>query len=319
MTRFSICEDPISYSTSFDSDSVPIGIDTCTSATLSGFKSDFIGKMQPVTSMNLRGVGGTVPIIAKGTLRLTFLDDNEKHQILLVRNAYYAPKLTLRLLSPQQWSKQGPRSSNGTYLRSEQTSANVTILRFPGGTKTILHNSQNNLPILHTISGFSTYSMFQLNTCRKPQNKTISFELDEQIHPQSNSTSSTAEQLLLHWHNRLGHLPFKTIKHMAQSGLLDKRIASIRTTPFCPGCQYGKQSRKAWRKRRTHKHKPRKFQAAQPGDLVCVDTLSSTTIPGLVPQLRGKPTNKRFYFATIFVDVFSRLPLFRFPRGSVLR
>ena len=30
-------------------------------------------------------------------------------------------------------------------------------------------------------------------------------------------------------------------------------------------------------------------------------------MPGLVPQLRGRPTNKRFCYATIFVEVFNRL------------
>ena len=58
--------------------------------------------------MKLRGIGGSVPIAAKDTLKLCFLDDNEQQKKLLVKVAYYAPKLTLRLLSPQQWSKKGP-------------------------------------------------------------------------------------------------------------------------------------------------------------------------------------------------------------------
>ena len=85
----------------FDSDSVPLGIDTCTTATLSGCRSDFIGEIEPVSHITLRGVGGKLPVAGKGTFIFNFLDDKGKQQQLKVENAYYVPRLRLRLFSPQ--------------------------------------------------------------------------------------------------------------------------------------------------------------------------------------------------------------------------
>ena len=143
--------------------------------------------------MKLRGIGGSVPIAAKGTLRLRFLDDNEREQILLVKNAYYAPKLKLRLLSPQQWSKQGPRTPDGKFIRSEETNGNVTILKFRGGTKTIPHNANNNLPILHTLPGIAAYSTFKESIL----NKDLNFTEDEHTQFQLNDPETFNENLLL--------------------------------------------------------------------------------------------------------------------------
>ena len=98
---------------SFDSDAVLIGIDTCTTASLSGNKSDFVGKLNKVDNVKLRGVGGTLKIMSKGVMRLRFVDDKGIKQTFDIKDSYYVPGLKLRLLSPQQWSKQGPTSENG--------------------------------------------------------------------------------------------------------------------------------------------------------------------------------------------------------------
>ena len=71
--------------------SKPIGIDTCATASISGNREDFIGKLEPVQSTKLWGIGGTVPIIGKGTMVLHVLDDKGNEQVLKIREAYYAP------------------------------------------------------------------------------------------------------------------------------------------------------------------------------------------------------------------------------------
>lgn len=115
--------------------------------------------------------------------------------------------------------------------------------------------------------------------------------------------------LMLRWHYRLGHMPFKHLKAMAKQGMLDKRLATIKEMPFCPGCHFGKQSRRAWRHRSKKKDGSRKRlrKARRPGEVVSVDTMSSTSVPGLKQQLRGKPTLARYNYATVFVDHFSGL------------
>ena len=58
----------------FDTDSIPVGADVCASSTVSQHKHLFTD-LQPVEGMFLKGVAGKIPVVAKGTLHLTFEDD----------------------------------------------------------------------------------------------------------------------------------------------------------------------------------------------------------------------------------------------------
>jgi len=91
----------------FDFDVVPVGVDSCTSATVSGIVQLFIGQIEPVKGMYLNGIGGRIPIVGRGTLQLVFTDDDGHTTIQKIEGAYYAPRLKLTLLSPKQWSEQG--------------------------------------------------------------------------------------------------------------------------------------------------------------------------------------------------------------------
>ncbi|CAJ1967711.1 unnamed protein product [Cylindrotheca closterium] len=69
----------------------------------------------------------------------------------------------------------------------------------------------------------------------------------------SDLTETDKHTIMLRWHYRLGHTPFPQLKQMAKYDLLDKRLATIQEFPFCPGCQFGKQTRRAWRHRSNKK------------------------------------------------------------------
>ena len=140
--------------------SKPIGIDTCATASISGNREDFIGKLEPVESTKLRGVGGTIPIIGKGTMILHVIDDQGNKQALKIRDSYYAPRLRMRLFSPQQWSRQGPIQSDGTFGRSETTTGRNTKLNFPGGSITVKHDNRTGLPIMYTKTDTSEFAHF---------------------------------------------------------------------------------------------------------------------------------------------------------------
>ena len=321
---------------SFDSDSLPMGIDTCTTATLSGCRSDFVGEIKPISHVTLRGVGGTLPVVGRGTFVFNFLDDHGKEQQLKVEDAYYVPRLKLRLFSPQQWSRQGPQYRDGMYVRGETTRGNITKLFFKGGTKTIEHDKQTGLPILHstpscnefgnyvTTMGLTTYEARM-----QPTGSTLAEEMlapkylrsfdpkNDAFHFQKASIDfdTTLANLpgvskcdrLLRWHYRLGHLPFSTLRNMAKHGLIDKSLYNVEP-PVCAGCNYGKQSRRAWRTKPSKRTRNRRLKpASYPGQTVSVDTMSSTNVPGLVAQLRGRPTLRRYRYATVFVDHYSRL------------
>jgi hypothetical protein len=109
---------------------------------------------------------------------------------------------------------------------------------------------------------------------------------------------------LLAWHYRLGHLSFPRIQKLAQRGDLPAYLKDAKI-PRCSSCMFGKATRKPWRTKA-----PVNQQvvppATAPGAVVGVDQLISAT-PGLVGQMRGALTVKRYTVSTVFVDHFSGL------------
>mmetsp|Transcript_10311 Transcript_10311/g.24757 ORF Transcript_10311/g.24757 Transcript_10311/m.24757 type:complete len:117 (-) Transcript_10311:480-830(-) len=48
-----------------DHDTVPVGVDSCTSATVCGIQQMFVGRLEPVTGIRLKGATkGSIPIVA---------------------------------------------------------------------------------------------------------------------------------------------------------------------------------------------------------------------------------------------------------------
>jgi hypothetical protein len=69
---------------------------------------------------------------------------------------------------------------------------------------------------------------------------------------------------------------------------------------------FGKATRRPWRTKTPANAISHVRQITKPGDCVSVDQLESTTL-GLIAQLKGRPTVRRYRTATIFVDHFSGL------------
>ena len=110
------------------------------------------------------------------------------------------------------------------------------------------------------------------------------------------------EALLLHYHHKFGHISFKRLQDMARIGIIPKRLAKCRV-PVCSACLYAKASKRPWRsKPRSDYPPPRKLD---PGDVISVDQMVSPT-PGLIAQITGIPTIKRYKYATVFVDQATR-------------
>jgi hypothetical protein len=119
---------------------------------------------------------------------------------------------------------------------------------------------------------------------------------------------------MLEWHCRLGHLPFNKIQEMAKRGDLPSKFAKC-PAPMCGACLYAKKTRKAWRGRPTSQTHTR--VAAAPGDIVAIDQMVSPT-PGLVAQMKGFITKKRYTAATVFVDHYSNLSFTYFQKGITI-
>ena len=106
---------------------------------------------------------------------------------------------------------------------------------------------------------------------------------------------------LLRLHYNFGHTPFSKLQQMAKRGVLPSRLAKC-YIPICSACQYAKATKRKWRPKTSKNYKP--FKATAPGQVVSVDQLVSPT-PGLIAQMSGFITDKRYKYATVFVDQFS--------------
>jgi hypothetical protein len=107
--------------------------------------------------------------------------------------------------------------------------------------------------------------------------KELSMEDDDEAVQQDQTHSKDPTAQLLHWHYRLGHLPFKTIQAMAHQGQIPCNLSNCKV-PQCAACLYGKATKQPWQTRAAP-NKVTPSVISGPGDCVSVDQLISLT-PG---------------------------------------
>jgi Reverse transcriptase (RNA-dependent DNA polymerase) len=125
--------------------------------------------------------------------------------------------------------------------------------------------------------------------------------------------ANTSQAKLLAWHYRLGHIPFAKIRQMASRGDLPIGLATCQI-PKCAACMYGKATRRAWRTK-TPVNAIANKQVTAPGAVVSMDQLVSA-VPGLIGQMKGFLTRKRYMVATVFVDHFSGMSYVYLQKGA---
>jgi hypothetical protein len=113
---------------------------------------------------------------------------------------------------------------------------------------------------------------------------------------------------LLRWHYRLGHLSFSKLKIMALLNMIPRKLALVRP-PKCACCIYGKMTRTPWRTKAKNNREIRKATAS--GQCISVDQMESSTL-GFIGQLKGKLTTRRYKYATVFIDNYSRYKYIHF-------
>ncbi len=116
-----------------------------------------------------------------------------------------------------------------------------------------------------------------------------------------------ASTAMLREHHWLSHLPFSCMRSMARAGVLPSTFATC-WEPLCTACMYGKATRRPWWTKAIEQGGLK--QATYASQCVAVDQ-SESPMPGLVAQLKGIPTKKRYTCATEFVDLYSvKIPIF---------
>eukprot|EP00978_Attheya_sp_CCMP212_P030428 scaffold111925_cov48-Attheya_sp.AAC.1 len=115
--------------------------------------------------------------------------------------------------------------------------------------------------------------------------------------------TETAPAELLRYHHQFSHAPFKKLQELAKCGVIPKRLAKCQI-PVCSACMFAKATKKKWRDK-TRKNEDEPEKVTEPGQVVSVDQMVSPT-PGLIAQITGILTSKRYTYATVFVDQYSR-------------
>ncbi len=108
---------------------------------------------------------------------------------------------------------------------------------------------------------------------------------------------------LLALHHQYGHIPMRKLQEMAKQGILPRRLAKC-DIPTCPACLFTRATKRPWRGK-TRRDADNDETPTAVGEVVSVDQLESPT-PGLIAQMTGKLTTKRYKYATVYVDQRSR-------------
>ena len=158
----------------------------------------------------------------------------------------------------------------------------------------------------------------------QPPNTPVSFDLDAKNHPDLPAIIEDEEDTafqekpaaeFLRWHHKLNHMSGAKMQSMAKCGLLPKKLAKCQI-PTCTSCLYGKATRRPWRTKPKLGQQGGKLRTAmEPGQCISVDQLESST-PGLIAQIKGWLTKKRYRVATIFVDHFSGLSYIHLQKST---
>ena len=147
----------------FDSDSYPIKVDNCASKSISPFLDDFIGPVEDVHRVRVKGIGGSVSGIKRGTLKWHIEDDQGKVHTLLLPGSYFVPGSPSRLLSPQHWAqiaKDNKPKPRGTWCATYDDTI-VIQWNQRSCTRTIrLDPSNSNVATIYSAPGFAKFHAF---------------------------------------------------------------------------------------------------------------------------------------------------------------
>ena len=127
-------------------------------------------------------------------------------------------------------------------------------------------------------------------------------ELQSSIETDNDKVGLTQDAEYARWHYRLGHMHPRKMQRLASLGYLPKHLEEIKHYPKCKICQFGKQHCTSSKVKGS---KSTIFESAYPGQCVSVDQLVSSS-KGFYGQLKGRLTRKRYKYATLFIDQYSR-------------
>ena len=102
-----VAANPTTSRAVFDTDSIPIRVDNCATASISNDLKDFQGPLTPARG-RIKGITGYTHNsgMKRGTIVWNIEDDQGQVHHIKLPGSYYVPDSTSRILSPQRWSQQ---------------------------------------------------------------------------------------------------------------------------------------------------------------------------------------------------------------------
>jgi hypothetical protein len=267
-------------------DMVPIIIDTGASISISPYSTDFVGPIQPVQNITLKGIASGLNVSGISTIQYTFCNDDNEVQTITLEQCLHVPQCSVRLLCPQQI---------GHMTRVPQDGFNATstnpILTVQGEQTTLQYDSTSNLPLLYTTPGISSFQRYHASLSKlKPP----------PVHPSHESLNlMKLQRRKLYLHECCAHEGFENLNKWIQDGLfpgVDPSLSSV-DDPKCITCNFGKA------RHRSHNSNVGHISAMhqKPGDGVSSDGMEAST-PGCTFTTKGLPSTARFRYASFWID-----------------
>ena len=181
----------------FDSDSFPIKIDNCATKSISPSIDDFIGPLEDVHNVRVKGIGGTVTGVKRGTIRWYIEDDLGKVHTLLLPNSYHIPSSPSRLLSPQHWAqvaKDNAPKPRGTWCA---TYDDEIVLHWKQRTcfrRIRLDPSSTNVATIYSAPGFTKFNAFCAECDDDPTDTNLVYFNAEQTSDNNNDFIDASEE-----------------------------------------------------------------------------------------------------------------------------
>ena len=317
---------------------LPIVIDTGASCSITPVHSDFISTILPSDVPALNNISGTTSVVGQGMIEWR-IQDAKGIVRPIQTTAYYVPKATIRLFSPQVYIKNDTSGTSEMLL--QRTGIHLVL---SCGTRLFFPiNSNSNLPLMLTEAALNksnkqgTFTMFHLQDSYsfQPSTDRVNLQLltdqlsifqstilDKSLLSRDNINLSPGSKELLLWHCRLGHADFQRVlsilaKPESTRGSLEKgelvrrkifpgTKVSNALVPKCIACSVAKQKRVTPASTTVIKNKPEEGailnNTLYPGEKVSCDHYMSSTL-GRLAHTRGKEDKSNQYVGgTLFVD-----------------
>ena len=286
-------------------------VDTGASMTISPYRTEFV-EYTPQTGKVLKGIGKGLPIAGVGIIHWK-LEVGTKVIDLKLR-ALHVPEGATRLLCPQQLKQEHKPKVKLATIEDD-----CVRLEFAEGVVEC-HYNDANLPVVTVCTpAEADNGLKALNAC---------------VTQEANQNLTVAQKELLKWHCKLGHMDFKRVQKLLNTGAMGdnpkiKAAAKLDLNKFplmCGSCAYGKAKRKASRPKRartTNEEKVLSKDVLIPGQKVSMDHFICST-QGRLFNSRGRESeDRRFKGGVIFVDHGSGHvyiePVVNFTAGEAIR